>query len=321
MKKILDEILEIFSNQDSFVISGHERPDGDCVGTQISLGILLGRMDKKFHLVNPDLPAEKFNFLPNFEWFATTPPGYQADVGIITDCGNLDRLGDLQNYLLECDLLINIDHHPGNNISADINLVSSDVSSVGELIYHLYTYAGEEITPEVALALYITLLTDTGCFQHANTGAETHRIAGELINKGDFEPYRVYSLIYERELLNSLHLLGAVLTDVKEKDGIVWGEITRDLLEKTGAGEEDLRGAINHLRQAKNCEVAVLFCERDEHKVKVSFRAKNSFDLLPVVASFGGGGHSGAAGATLEGNLGEVEEKVISVLKRALEDF
>ncbi len=320
MKKTLDSILEYFSNYQSFVISGHKRPDGDCVGAQLSLGILLQRQDKEFHLVNPSPPAEKFDFLPNFKWFTTSPPDHSVEVGVITDCGNFQRLGWLQDYLAGCDHLINIDHHPGNNISADVSLVRSDVSSVGELIYHLYRRAGEEITPDVALALYVTLLTDTGCFQHANTGAQTHRIAGELINKGDFEPYRVYSRIYEREVLDSLHLLGAVLSDIKEKNGIVWGEISQELLQKTDSSPEDLRGAINHLRQAKNCEVAVLFYEKKRQKVKVSFRAKNSFDLLPVVASLGGGGHSGAAGTTIEGTLEEVEAKVLSALSEALEE-
>lgn len=313
------ELLDVFHNNASFVITAHERPDGDCIGSQLSLLKLLERWDKEVHLVNPDPVPTSFDFLVEETTFQTTPPEHQVDVGLVIDCGNLDRTNNLRGYLRELDSLVCLDHHRNNSITADLRAVFPDISSVGEIIFFLYREAGEAITPEVAQALYVSILTDTGCFRHANTSEQTHRVVAELIELGEFEPYRVYSDIYERETLESVVLLGHVLANLKQKNGIVWGEVTRELFEATGTTEEDLKEVINYLRQVNESAVALLFCERDDETVKVSFRAKTSLDLLPVVNKFGGGGHSGAAGASIKGELGEVRDKVINEVEKVLD--
>ncbi len=319
MKKQLHDVLKVFRESDSFVITAHRRPDGDCIGSQLSLLRLLERWDKEVHLVNPDPAPAPFDFLVDRADFSCEPPERQMETAIVIDCGNMERTADLKNYLQNSEVLVCLDHHRNNAVSADVSAVFPDISSVGEITYFLYREAEENITPEIALALYVSILTDTGCFRHANTSSRTHRVVADLIDLGEFEPYRVYSDIYERETLESVILLGKVLANLNQKNGIVWGEVTRELFEETGTTEEDLKEVINYLRQVNQSEVALLFCERNENTVKVSFRAKSSLDLLPVVNNFGGGGHSGAAGASIKGDMAEVRDKVLQVVEKAVD--
>ncbi len=314
----LDSLKKTIESSRSIVITGHERPDGDCVGSQYALYQLLTERGKDVFIVNPDPPPAVFDFLTDELVFRTTPPDDSPDLAIIIDCGNLDRTGSMSGYLQSASRLVVMDHHRHNSISADLRLVTTDVSSVGELVYYLYENFSQAITADVAEALYASILTDTGCFRHANTTAGTHRVVADLIDTGELEPYRIYSQIYERERLESVLLLGEVLTNLKRRNGVVYSEVPRDLFAATGTDEEDLKEVINYLRQVEESQVALLFCERPGGEIKVSFRSKTELDLLPVVNRFGGGGHSGAAGATVEGDISEVREAVLEAVVEEL---
>jgi phosphoesterase RecJ-like protein len=316
----LEKIVEVFREYDSFVLTGHMDPDGDCVGSQISLAILLKKWEKTVYIVNPGLPSPDFDFLPHYNWFSETIPPLDIDVAIVMDSGNMERTGPLKDYLLDRKKIINIDHHAHNTVPGDLNYIDTSVSSVGEIIYQIYKYADEPITPEVAVSLYVSIMTDTGCFKHANTTAQTHRVVAGLLENGNFLPSDIYNKIYEQDSLESMHLLGKVLTNLRTKGVLAWSIITRGDFEETNTSQEDLSGAVGYLRQLADCEVAVLFYEKADGRVKSSFRSKNSFDLLPVVNSFGGGGHRGAAGATFGSSLDVVVEKVLSALEAKLNE-
>lgn len=319
--KKLDEILKAFHEYNSFILTGHMNPDGDCVGSQISLSVLLKKWGKEVHIVNPGLPEPVFEFLPHYDWFSEQLPEADIEAAVIMDSGNMERTGFLKDYLQSRKIIINIDHHGHNAVPGDINYVDTSVSSVGEIIFRLFERSGVAISPEVALALYVSIMTDTGCFKHANTGARTHRIVADLIDAGDFLPYDVYNKVYEQESLQAMRLRGHILANLKTEGPIVWSKIRRDVFKKTGTTDRDLSGVIGYLRQLANCEVALLFYEKADGSVKVSFRSKNSFDLLPVVNSFGGGGHRGAAGATFEENIDVVEKKVLRSLREKLSNY
>ncbi len=310
----LESFKKTINTSESIVITGHERPDGDCVGSQFALHRLLTELGKEVAIVNPDPPPGVFDFLTEKLDFRTSPPQHSPDLALIIDCGNLERTGSLSGYLQSADRLVVMDHHRHNSIEADLRLVTTEVSSVGELVYYLYESFSCPLSADVAEALYASMLTDTGCFRHANTTAGTHRVVADLIETGGLQPYRIYSQIYERERLESVLLLGEVLTNLKRRDGVVYSEVPHALFDATGTSEEDLKEVINYLRQVEDSKVALLFCERKGGEIKVSFRSKTELDLLPVVSSFGGGGHSGAAGATLHGNISEVRETVLEAV-------
>jgi phosphoesterase RecJ-like protein len=313
-----DRLEEVLREHDSFVLSGHEKPDGDCLGSQIALAALLRRWDKQVTIVNSDPPEPIYEFLPHQDWLRAEQPNEPVDVGIVTDSGDLERTGHVRSYLESLDLLVNIDHHPENESMGDLNIVAPELSCVGEIVYQFYDYLGEPITEDVALALYVSLLTDTGSFRHDNTSANSHRMAADLIEIGDLRPYQIYRNIYEQETFESTRLLGLILSNVEAEDGVVWGTVPEEYLERTGTTQRDLNNVINHLRRIDSCEVAVLFREWEGGRVKINFRSRGNVDLLDVVGEFGGGGHQQAAGATVEGQLDEVSQRVVDALKDAV---
>ncbi|MFB6344593.1 MAG: bifunctional oligoribonuclease/PAP phosphatase NrnA [bacterium] len=314
----LKKTLDVFRNNDSFLLAGHEHPDGDCIGSEIALALLLKKWDKDVHIFNPDPPEPIYYFLPYIQWVKTTLPEEPVDVAVILDSGDLNRTGAVQEYIKSVETMINVDHHPESFNVGDINLVDPEMSSVGEIVYNMYHETGETISKEAAQVLYISLMTDTGSFRYANTQASSHEAAAELIRNGYIEPYRIYSMLYERETFESTQLFGEVLSNIQEENGIVWAEVPRTLFEGRDVEPQDLKGVLQYMRRIDICKVAVLFQERSEDEVKVNFRAKSDFNLLSVVNQFDGGGHEKAAGATIQGSLDTIREEFLSAVKEAL---
>lgn len=318
MDEKLDETIDVLKNNESFLIAGHEHPDGDCVGSEIALALLLKRWDKDVHIYNPDRPDQIYYFLPYIQWVKTELPDEIVDVVIVVDSGDLDRIGPVADYAEDAKKLINIDHHPESFNVGDINLVEPEMSSVGEIIYWMYKRAGEPLSKEAAQVLYISLVTDTGSFRYANTRAESHEAAADLIKNGYIDPYRIYSMLYERETFDSTKLMGKVLSDINDDDGIIWAEVPLSMFEENGTEYQDLKPALKHMRSIDSCQVAVLLQERPDGTIKINFRAKSDFNLLTVANQFGGGGHEKAAGATVEGDLQETRKDVIRSIKEAM---
>lgn len=318
MNENLDRTLEAFRENQTFLLAGHEHPDGDCIGSEIALALLLKKWDKDVFIYNPDPPEPIYYFLPYIQWVDTTLPDEVVDVAVILDSGDLNRTGDVQEYIEDVETLINVDHHPESFNVGDINLVDPEMSSVGEIVYNMFKTTGETITKEAAQVLYISLMTDTGNFRYANTQASSHEAAAELIRNGYIDPYRIYSMLYERETFESTQLFGRILSEVQEEDGVIWAEVPQDLFEGKDVQPQDLKGVLKFMRRIDICKVAVLFQERDDDEIKVNFRAKSDFNLLSVVNQFDGGGHEKAAGATIEGSLEDVKEDVLTALKEAL---
>lgn len=318
MKENLDRTLEVLQDKQTFLLAGHEQPDGDCIGSEIGLALLLKQWDKDVHIYNPDPPESVYYFLPYIQWVKSTLPDETVDVAVILDSGDLERTGPVQDYIEDVETLINIDHHPESFRVGDISLVDPEMSSVGEIIYNLYKHTDEPISQEAAQALYISLMTDTGSFRYANTKASSHEAAAELIENGYIDPYRIYSMLYERETFESTQLFGRVLSTINEEAGIVWAEVPLELFDEIDGGPRDLKAVLEYMRRIDVCKVAVLFQERSDNEIKVNFRAKSDFNLLSVVDEFDGGGHEKAAGATVEGSLENVRNDVLDSLKDSL---
>jgi phosphoesterase RecJ-like protein len=315
----LDRTLNVFRDNDSFLLAGHEHPDGDCIGSEIALALLLKQWDKDVHIYNPDPPDSIYFFVPYIQWVQNTLPDETVDVAVILDSGDLDRTGVVKDYVEDVPTLVNIDHHPESFGDGDVSLIEPDMCSVGEIIYNMYKRAELPISKEAAQAMYISLSTDTGNFRYANTRSSSHEAAAELIKKGSIDPYRIYSMLNERETFESTLLFGEVLSTIQEDAGIVWAEVPLDLFDSDRVEARDLKPVLEYMRRIDICKVAVLFQERSSGEIKVNFRAKSDFNLLSVVNKFDGGGHEKAAGATVQGDLADVRDQVIEQLKTALD--
>jgi bifunctional oligoribonuclease and PAP phosphatase NrnA len=252
----------------------------------------------------------------HFDGLVGTPPGDVAERTIVfLDCGNIDRM---PVDFLQADGLhiLNIDHHHDNTRFGTVNLVCAVASCTAEMVWRIAKELGAEITPGIAKALYVGLVTDTGRFMYENTSATAHRMAAELIEAG-VQPHVVYRELYEDLPFRRLQLLQRALASVERHDdgALTIAHLTKGDYEATGALETDSEGVVDHMRAVEGTRVASLVREllSDDRSGmrKVSLRATDgSVDVSRIAREFGGGGHPQAAGFSTAVPYPELVEKL-----------
>jgi bifunctional oligoribonuclease and PAP phosphatase NrnA len=290
---------------DKLLLTTHENPDGDALGSLLAMhGILtqLGK-DSVMYMSPEEFPLPwEYRGLPLHDGLVMTPPADVADRTIVfLDCGNIDRM-PVDFLQAEGLHILNIDHHHDNTRFGTVNLVCSVASCTAEMVWRIAKELGAEITPGIANALYVGLVTDTGRFMYENTSPVAHRMAAELIEVG-VEPHKVYRQLYEDLPFRRLQLLQRALASVERYDdgALTVSHLVKGDYEQTGALETDSEGVVDHMRAVEGTRVAVLVREllsddRDGMR-KVSLRATDgSVDVSRVARAFGGGGHPQAAG-------------------------
>jgi bifunctional oligoribonuclease and PAP phosphatase NrnA len=299
-----DQVVLELRSADKLLLTTHENPDGDALGSLLAMHGILTQLGKdSLMYMSPDefpLPWEYRGF--QFDGLVGAPPEDVAERTIVfLDCGNIDRM---PVDFLQADGLhiLNIDHHHDNTRFGTVNLVCSAASSTAEIVWRLSKELGAEITPGIADALYVGLVTDTGRFMYENTSAMSHRMAAELIEAG-VQPHQVYRRLWEDLPFRRLQLLQRALASVERYDD---GTITLARLDKadyeaTGAFETDSEGVVDHVRAVEGTKIAVLvrdqLADGRNGMRKVSLRATDgSVDVSRIAREFGGGGHPQAAG-------------------------
>ena len=291
---------------DKLLLTTHENPDGDALGSLLAMHGILTQLGKDSVMyMSPDefpLPWEYRGLPLEGEGLVGAPPDDVAERTIVfLDCGNIDRM---PVDFLQADGLhiLNIDHHHDNTRFGTVNLVCSVASCTAEMVWRIAKELGAEITPEIANALYVGLVTDTGRFSYENTSPVAHRMAAELIEHG-VQPHRVYRQLYEDLPFRRLQLLQRALASIERYDdgSITIAHLTKGDYGDTGALETDSEGVVDHMRAVEGTRVAVLVRELlsddREGMRKVSLRATDgSVDVSRVARGFGGGGHPQAAG-------------------------
>ncbi|OGW77737.1 MAG: hypothetical protein A3I73_06900 [Omnitrophica bacterium RIFCSPLOWO2_02_FULL_45_16] len=319
-------VIEAIKNNKKFLITAHVNLEGDSLGSQLAMKELLTGMGKAAFILDNDPVPEHYRFLPKAGEISNRLDKVEDfDAAVVLDCPTLKRTGKVKDIISKSpSLVINIDHHISNEKFGGINWVDPHASSAGEMVYRLFKEIGVKLTKEVALSLYIAILTDTGSFNYDNTSRVTHEIAGELLGYG-LDPAIVSESVYERRSVEDIKLLGLVLATLKvNREGTVaYLEVTKEMLEKTGADIAKSEGLINFARSIDKVKVAALFKEdiKDKNKINVSFRAKGNGDTIDVnkiAAIFGGGGHMKASGCIITGSLEEARSKVLAKVEEAL---
>ena len=245
----------------------------------------------------------------------------EADVLVVIDISDVKRLGVLAEAVrrLKIPKLV-IDHHlPTDDPPSTLMLADVTACATGELIYDFATCLGLEITPDVARALYVALLTDTGGFRFSNTTARCLSIAGQLIASG-VEPEEMYGRLYASMPVGRLHLLRDALAtlEVDPEYGISWISVAAGAAEEYGLKSEDLEGIAEHPRSIGGTRLALFFRDLGHDKVKVSLRSTGTVDVNKFAKQFGGGGHARAAGALIEGSLDYVRHNVVQAAREFL---
>lgn len=316
----INKVIESLEKGKSFFITSHIDLEGDALGSELALAYLLRELKKAVFVYNTSSPPSSYRFLPLLHFLNRRNEGIKySDTIIVLDCSDLGRIGRVREIFSPKKNLINIDHHPDNNLFGTVNWVEPKASAVGELIYQLFKKLSIPLVKEVALCLYTAILTDTGGFQNENTTFRTHKIVAELLRYG-INPRYVFERIYEMHSFARMRLLGLALSQlqVNKKKGFAWVSISQEMLRKTKANLEDVEGFIEMIRSMEGIKLAILFQEIERNKIKVGFRSREGIDAGRFARIFGGGGHFTASGCVVKGSLKEVEEKVLDSIRRGL---
>jgi phosphoesterase RecJ-like protein len=309
----IERVASEIRGRERFLLTAHEGPDGDALGSLLGMHHLLTRLgkDSVMFLAAKEFPLPiEYRFLPLEEVFHEAPADMADRTAIFLDCGNIDRMP--VDFLCAEDVFtINIDHHHDNTLFGDVNLVEVDASCTAEIVYELAILLGVEITPEMASALYVGLVTDTGKFMYENTNARTHRIAADLVEAG-VDVDETYRRLYEHVPLEKLRLLSRALEGIEHHcDGaLVLAYVTDADYAASGAGEEMTEGIIDHLRSVEGARVAALvrdLGDRGRAARKVSLRSSDgAVDVSAIARAHGGGGHKRAAGFSTDLTMEEL---------------
>mgnify|MGYP000957587222 CR=1 FL=1 len=315
----LSVIGNALNQSQSVVILEHEKPDGDCIGSGLALSMFLSSMDKKVALLSPDPHPVVYDFLPG-QWLYTVSSlfdqgSFQDAITVFLDCASPERTGQALSFAMGRPW-INIDHHVSNLQFGDINLVDSDASAAGELVFFLLKAMNAQITKDMATCLYVAIATDTGGFRYQNTTPRALRVAAELVGLGA-SPSEIAGHLYEARTLSSIVLLCTVLKTLAfhHEGKVALVEVTDGMVEEAGSSFEEAEGIIDYPRSISGVEVSLCFKEDSSNEgVRISMRSKSKIDVSSLAGLFGGGGHPRAAGAFVQGSMEEVKSKVLKAL-------
>ncbi|MBI2353944.1 MAG: bifunctional oligoribonuclease/PAP phosphatase NrnA [Deltaproteobacteria bacterium] len=315
---ILNIVNEIRRNN-SFLVTSHESPDGDAVGSSLALASFLRKIGKDVCVHLRDPVPELYAFLPGADTVQPHIPDRDFDVAFVLDIGELRRAGDEFCRFERKGKLVNLDHHLGCEQFGAYNLIDSSAAATGVLVYRIASMFGYRFEFETALCLYVSIITDTGSFRYSNANREAFTIAGEMVECG-VNAWDVAEQIYENQPQRRLELLALALATLEVSKGGLAASltVTLDMYARTGADAELTDGFVNYPRSIRGVEVAIFFRQLEERKYKVGFRSKGKVNVAAFAAGLGGGGHQNAAGCTLDGTLDEVKSTVYKIVEDVL---
>jgi phosphoesterase RecJ-like protein len=314
---------EEIRGRDRFLVTTHENPDGDALGSMLALHLALRQLGKDSVMYlsgDSPLPSE-YRFMPLDELLRDVP-GDAADRTLVAvDCANESRLGPDPEILMNAGFVLNIDHHHDNSRFGNVNVIVPHASSTGEVLADLFELLDVEITSDIAEALYIALVTDTGRFQYTNTSPKAMRLAASLVERGA-DVHKVFQGVYESVEFAKLKLLARALAHAQVYEGgrVVVSYLARDDFSAVSAPEPYAEGIIDYLRAVQGADMSVLIREpprRDGPTHRVSLRASvDELDVSAIARKSGGGGHRQAAGFSSEASIDEITRFVLEEFRR-----
>jgi phosphoesterase RecJ-like protein len=316
----MQAVVAALRDNERFVVTSHEAPDGDALGSLLAAGLALQQLGKDvvMYLGGPaPLPAEyRFLELEERGLRRERPEDFAERVLVAVDCASPARVGAEEGVAAAAGFTVNIDHHHDNPRFGDVNLIVPDASSTGEVLADVFSELGVSLTPELAEALYIALVTDTGRFQYTNTTPKALRLAADLVEAGA-DVDRVFQGVYENVQFAKLKLLARALERARVLEGgeIVVSHLLRGDFEAVGATEPYSEGIIDVLRSVEGACVSALIREppRDGGPArKVSLRSSvDEIDVSAIARKSKGGGHRAAAGFSSDLSVDELTDFIV----------
>lgn len=304
----LTDMVDALRAAERVLVVTHESPDGDALGSLLATKLAceqLGKDVSAYLTPETGLPRE-YGFMALDDVLREPPDDCEARVVVAVDCANARRIGPDSSPLERAATVLNVDHHHDNTRFGDVNVVVDEASSTAEILADIFRELGVELTPAIAEALYIGVVTDTGRFQYTNTTPKTHRLAAELHEAGA-NTTRIFQDVYESVELSKLRLLAQAVENVRLHDEgrLIISSLTRADFASAGADEPLAEGIIDYLRAIEGAEMVCLIREPPLDGSlpprKVSLRSANAgIDVSEIAREFGGGGHRQAAGFSTE---------------------
>ena len=311
----LAAVAEALRSNDRFIVTTHENPDGDALGSLLAMTFALRELGKAadMYLFGEVPIPNEYEFM-DFAGIVRGPnPDSSGQVVVALDCANERRLGPETALLEKAQLVVDIDHHHDNTRFGKVNLIVGHASSTGEILADVFQELGLGLTPAIAEALYIAVVTDTGRFQYANTTAKALRLAAELVEAGA-DVHRVFQGVYENVAFAKLKLVARALENAEVFEGgrVVVSHLEREDFEHAGAEEPYSEGIIDYLRAVEGTELAALIREpptANGPTHRISLRTTEAdLDVSAIARKSGGGGHRQAAGFSSEASIEEITE-------------
>lgn len=324
INKLYNQISEIINGNDNFLVITHTYPDGDSLGSQIALYKLLYRLKKNVVAVcNSELPYQ-YKFLPYFNKIKKDLEEINISgkeyICFCLDCADENRMNiDFKVLKDGAKYIINIDHHNKNTNFGDINIVDIKKSATSEILYELIDrYYRKLLDHEIALGIYVGILTDTGKFQYSNTNYAVHKVVSDLI-KFNLSPSEIYRNIFENESLSRFKLIQLIFQRIEyvKSCGLIYSYVLEKDFKKLNLPYSAQDGVIDLLRSVKMVRVAALIKQTGRNCFKISLRTSDSdIDLFKIASNFKGGGHRMASAYSDTGSM----RTVINNLKKYIKE-
>ena len=313
----LDNILEEINKAETIVILTHENPDGDAMGTSLALYSALKQMGKKPDIIIPEHPRN-FNFLPGIGEIKRETDVEKYDLAIAVDCATIKMMNGFVRYFEDAKVRISIDHHSTNTMFGDINYVSPDVPACAQILLVVLEYFKVEITQEIGTCILTGIITDTGGFKYSGVTAETFEFVAWLLNKG-INVSKIYRKALQIKTKSNFEL-GRIAADRLEflEDGkVAYTYITLEDIQRVNAESGDQEGIVETGRDIEGVEVSIFIRETDKG-CKISMRSNEYVNVSDLCLLLGGGGHTHAAGASMQCTIEQAKEKILMQLKAVL---
>lgn len=323
-EKIWDDRLAGVSKSirwaDSIAICGHKGPDGDCLGSLLSLGLGLRSLGKRVYMLCSEEIPQRYHCLPGINLLQRGTEK-QVDLAIAVDCGSKEMLDDSDGVFDYASTIVEIDHHHCRSSFADISYVDSLASCAAEQVFYLLDELGVGINEPIARNILTAIIVETNSFRIPGLRSETFEVCAQLLNTGvnfsDIAESVYWIRSRETEILGGICLSKCRFAS---RGRLAWSALTRKDLFKAGAKDFHADPVIEKIRSIQGVDLAVLFREKRERQLKVSFRSKGGLDVSVLAEAFGGGGHLSAAGCTLEDNR-KNRSSVIRASARFLDNY
>ena len=318
----LEPVFQFIARHERFVLSAHETPDADAIGSEYALLRGLQRMGKQAIVLNADPAPRKFTFVDEKQEIrtltdpSTLPPDLEQYAFILLDINDTGNIGNIAELVMpRCREMLIIDHHESEEAPVGANLISRGASSTCEIVYLFLRAAGVSISLDMAPALFLGIVFDTGSFIYPKTTAITFEAARDLVTLG-VQPNFIYSKLYESNTVGSL-VLQALVTATLElhlDNHVAVQTMRKEMIREAGARYEDADQVINNPLKSEDIRVSVFFKENPEGVMRCSMRSKGNIDVAQIAQSYGGGGHRTAAGFKCREGVDVVKAQILNRL-------